>query len=65
MFDGALVIDDGPQVSADWKPLPEIKTVPPALTEDGLSVIVGDGIVTVNDAEIEGPGTTLVLVKIT
>jgi hypothetical protein len=65
MFDGVLVIDDGPHVSADWKPLPEIETVPPALTELGLSVIVGAGMVTLNVAEIDGPGTTPGSVKMT
>jgi len=58
IFDGVLVIDDAPQVSVDWKPLPEIETVPPALTEDGFSEMVGPGIVTVKVAEIDGPRTT-------
>jgi len=53
MFVGVLLIDDAEQVSEDLNPLPEIVTVPPALTETGLSVIVGVGLVTVNVAKAE------------
>jgi hypothetical protein len=42
-------------VSLVLKPLPEIETVPPGLMKAGLSVIVGVGLVTVNDAKAESP----------
>jgi hypothetical protein len=65
MLVGVLVIDDELHVSAVAKPLPEITTVPPGLTEVGLSVIVGAALVRVNVADTDGPGTTLESVKIT
>jgi len=59
------VLESEQVVSPALKPLPEIDTLPPAPMEVGLSVIVGAALVRVNGADIDGPGTTLGLVKIT
>jgi hypothetical protein len=66
MLVGVLVISGGAaHVSLVLNPLPDIDTVAPGLAKVGLSVIFGAGIVTVNCADIEGPGTTFPLVRIT
>jgi len=66
MLVGLLVIDAALHVSLALKPLPEIETVYPGRPKVGLRVIEGAGLVTVNAADTEGPGTTFAgLVKIT
>ena len=54
MLNGVLVMVQV-VVSLVLNPLPEIWTVPPGLMNAGLSVIVGVGLVTVNDAKAESP----------
>jgi hypothetical protein len=52
-------------VSVELNPLPEIETVPPGLMKVGISVILGVGLITVNDAKAESPAVPVTLMEYT